>query len=124
MKHVVAHFLISAILLHLLAEFAVLVSFKINQDYIAEFLCINRNVPESNCNGCCHLKKELNEQQENKENLPESEIKKIEIQYFADESEFSKNKNKNPKPTSFFYLNNTGILNPDNIFHPPQKRHT
>ncbi len=40
--------------------------FKMNQKYIAEVLCINRDKPESHCNGCCQLKKELNESEERK----------------------------------------------------------
>lgn len=123
MKHAFAYLLISAILLHLFAGLIVLVSFKINQDYIAEFLCINKDVPESNCNGCCHLKMELEEQQENKGSLPESEIKKIDIQYFENEISLSKNRNESPNLISLYYLNITGNLIPDNIFHPPENKH-
>ena len=36
----------------------------LNQDYIAEFLCVNKDKPELQCNGKCHLAKELKKQQE------------------------------------------------------------
>jgi len=38
---------------------SVWVDFKINQDYIAKVLCINREKPSKGCNGKCHLKKQL-----------------------------------------------------------------
>ena len=41
------------------------VEYVLNQDYIAEFLCINKDKPELQCNGKCHLVKELEKQQEN-----------------------------------------------------------
>ena len=33
--------------------------FTINQDFIAEFLCINKDKPAMQCNGKCHLAQEL-----------------------------------------------------------------
>ena len=33
-----------------------------NKEYIAKYLCINKDKPELQCNGKCHLKKELSEQ--------------------------------------------------------------
>lgn len=40
------------------------VEYALNQDYIAEFLCINKDKPKLQCNGKCHLVKELEKQQE------------------------------------------------------------
>ncbi len=105
------------------AETVVLISFKINQDFIAEFLCINKDVPESNCNGCCHLKKELDEQHENKESLPQQETKNYEIQLFADETDCNNPSNDFKELIILFYFKNTGIINPNNIFHPPKNIH-
>ncbi len=39
------------------------VEYILNQDYIAEFLCINKDKPELECHGKCHLVKEINKQQ-------------------------------------------------------------
>ncbi len=38
--------------------------YVLNQDYIAEFLCINKDKPELQCHGKCHLVKEIEKQQE------------------------------------------------------------
>ncbi len=35
------------------------IDYKINYEYISEVLCINKEKPSLNCNGKCHLKKEL-----------------------------------------------------------------
>lgn len=40
------------------------VEYILNQDYIAEFLCINKEKPELQCHGKCHLVKQLEKQQE------------------------------------------------------------
>lgn len=40
------------------------VEFALNQDYIADFLCINKEKPELECHGKCHLVKEIEKQQE------------------------------------------------------------
>lgn len=41
------------------------VEYVLNQDYIAEFLCINKDKPKLQCNGKCHLVKEIEKQQKN-----------------------------------------------------------
>lgn len=40
------------------------VEYILNQDYIAEVLCINKGKPELQCNGKCHLVKQIEKQQE------------------------------------------------------------
>ncbi len=44
----------------------ILINFKIHQAYIARYLCENRNNPKAKCDGMCHLKKELNKNDEQK----------------------------------------------------------
>ena len=41
------------------------IEYVLNQDYIAEFLCINKDKPELQCNGKCHLVKQIEKQQKN-----------------------------------------------------------
>lgn len=48
-----------------------LFTYLINQDYIAEFLCVNKDKPALNCNGKCYLMELLKEKnEEKKENMP------------------------------------------------------
>ena len=50
-------------------------AFKLNQDFIANELCINKEKPELNCHGKCHLNNELkknnNENSHNKSRIPQ-----------------------------------------------------
>lgn len=46
----------------------VLVSWKLNQTYIVENLCINKNKPEMKCNGKCHLQKQLKRVEDKQDN--------------------------------------------------------
>ncbi|NNE76683.1 MAG: hypothetical protein HKN31_06375 [Pricia sp.] len=47
-----------------------LFEYVIDQDYIAEFLCINKKRVEVQCNGKCYLMQRLNQQNdEKKQNL-------------------------------------------------------
>ncbi|GGD21719.1 hypothetical protein GCM10011368_24680 [Hyunsoonleella pacifica] len=41
------------------------IEYVLNQDYIAEFLCVNKDKPKLQCNGKCHLAKQIEKQQEN-----------------------------------------------------------
>jgi len=43
---------------------AVLVYWKVNQARIIEEYCVNKNKPELDCGGCCHLKKQLDKIEE------------------------------------------------------------
>lgn len=49
--------------------------FEVNQKYIAEKLCENRNKPWLNCNGRCYLMKKI-KQAEEKEKSAERQIQK------------------------------------------------
>ncbi len=57
-----------------------LADFVINQDYIAEFLCINTDKPEMECNGKCYLSQMLQEQNNQKEeSLPSIKLSEYPI---------------------------------------------
>jgi hypothetical protein len=43
------------------------VNYWMNRDYIAAVLCENKDKPELDCNGKCHLKKQIKEQSESEE---------------------------------------------------------
>jgi hypothetical protein len=48
----------------------VVMSFKLNQDYIAKNLCENRYRPKLNCKGNCVLMKKLKQQEKEEQNAP------------------------------------------------------
>jgi hypothetical protein len=45
-------------------DFVIWAGFKINQDFIAKTLCINRDNLEKQCNGKCYLNKKITESKE------------------------------------------------------------
>jgi hypothetical protein len=77
LKKAVAIFLLFLFLFPTFGKVWIIISFKINQDYIAKNLCVQRNVKNNCCHGCCQLKKRLaeNDKQEQKQ-LPTSSNEK------------------------------------------------
>lgn len=69
-----------AILLPTLTKVGILIDFKINQDFIAEVLCINRDEPILMCSGNCYLSSQLaaTEEKEQQE-VPQTLQEKVEV---------------------------------------------
>lgn len=101
-----------------------IISYAVNYEYISTELCENKDKPEMECNGKCHLKKEL--AKEIQENNPVSDSKKVnfvessllfcsEIHSFKFESIFFEEENQNLATYSNLYKTE----NIFSIFHPP-----
>lgn len=100
------------------------ISYVVNYEYIRSELCENKEKPEMECNGKCHLKKEISKEAEDKD--PVSSPKKTThmpaellfcvavIQFdFTDYSIGSEEKNL-PDYSNFYDREYTS-----SIFHPP-----
>lgn len=72
-KIVVIGFIFS-LLFNLILPSMVLVEFKMNQDFIAENLCVEKEIIESTCNGKCQLKKELKKVEKKSEDPYQSKL--------------------------------------------------
>jgi hypothetical protein len=46
------------------SQYLIVLEFKVNQHFIASVLCVNRDKPDMHCNGKCHLKKQLERDQQ------------------------------------------------------------
>src|SRR5690554_4831329 len=57
-------FLATTMLLKAFLAPAIFIDFKLNQDYIAKVLCINREKPQLECNGQCILMKKMEQAQD------------------------------------------------------------
>ncbi|MFD2726099.1 hypothetical protein [Hyunsoonleella rubra] len=64
MHKLTAIFFVMLYMLAMLRPVQPYVEYVLNQDYIAEFLCINKDKPKLQCNGKCYLAKQLEKQQE------------------------------------------------------------
>ncbi|MCC7027343.1 MAG: hypothetical protein IT265_10325 [Saprospiraceae bacterium] len=72
MKSAVSILLALLILLQLFSKVWIIFSFKVNQDYIAKVVCINRDKPEKHCNGKCVLMKRIKAEEETeKKQIPQ-----------------------------------------------------
>lgn len=114
-----------------------LVYFTINKEAIIKEFCVNKANTKLKCDGKCHLKKQLNpeqnliknEQQKENDNsllVLIKEIKNLKLLYIIPSGgTFSKTYFYNNKiaPTedyaSHYYLSKKGRLHQNNIFHPP-----
>lgn len=61
MKRVFTYFLFVLLTVQTFSQLIIVGKFLYNQDFIAANLCDNQDKPELECNGKCHLKKELKE---------------------------------------------------------------
>ncbi|HKO82058.1 MAG TPA: hypothetical protein VJU78_16740 [Chitinophagaceae bacterium] len=70
MKFVAVPILILLIMTQVFSKWFVVLSFKLNQDYIAKNICENRYRPKFNCNGNCVLMKKLKQEEKKEQNTP------------------------------------------------------
>lgn len=69
------------------SRYMVMTMFYINQTYIAQNLCENRDKPQMNCNGHCQLTKKLKDEQKKEQENPERKAdNKSEIFYPSHET--------------------------------------
>lgn len=59
-------------------------SFDINQQYIANALCINKSKPMLNCEGKCYLKRQLTESSEDGQERQQNINNKLSINWLLD----------------------------------------
>jgi len=100
------------------------VDYFLNKDYIIEFLCINNDKPESDCNGNCHLNEQLkvaSETNNETDDRKQPRVERVEIQYFI-ESECAEWNILIQDKTCFidFFLNWRSTYQND-IFIPPKQ---
>jgi hypothetical protein len=79
LKKVVSILLIFAFLLQSTSQLWIMAAFKINQDYIAANLCINRFDEIPVCKGSCYLEKQLNQDQKQQQKFPDLKTKEINL---------------------------------------------
>lgn len=115
-----ASFFIFLYVLAMLRPVFPLFEYIVDQDYIAEFLCINKDKVEMQCNGKCYLMQRLNEQnEEKKQNLPKIAMEEYPIG-FINVLAIPKQKTGITRSTSVLhYSNNYSYLFSDSSFHPP-----
>lgn len=118
----IAAILLSFLILSVSAkEMAVFMVFKINQNYIAKNLCVNRNAPELKCHGKCQLTRVVTENKNKEDKYPASNPENKQLTFLVDvllEICFFNEEQKQPLLAG--YVNNYSHLFTTNIFQPPR----
>jgi len=87
LKKVLSILLIIAFLVQSTSQLWILVAFKINQEYIAANLCINRFEAIPVCKGSCFLEKQLSQDQKKQEKNTDLKLKEINLFYQGNATE-------------------------------------
>lgn len=102
-----------------------LVDYAINYDYIVEVLCINKDKPELQCNGKCHLTAELakvNDDASNQDKNNSKSIKRIlQVEFLNEDSlhlTYRVNDGYN-QPIKSHLTPLYSYLYSSSVFHPP-----
>ncbi|MCB0514553.1 MAG: hypothetical protein R2798_14130 [Chitinophagales bacterium] len=127
MKQIFVILLALLVILINFREAAIFVSFKYNQEFIAQYLCINRDKPEMQCHGKCHLKKSIEESEKRQQQgaNPINEKPADTTLFFTQTTTvFGKYfyQTSNIKTFSSFLINLYKFSFHIRIFHPPQFR--
>lgn len=79
MKRVLLYFLSTLMLIQACWGIMIISAFYINRDYIAQFLCENRDAPQLHCQGTCVLMKKMKKAREDEKKNTENKIKESHV---------------------------------------------
>ena len=119
MSRILSIALIGLYALTLLQAYVPHFSYWINRDYVATVLCENLDKPELQCEGKCHLEKEIH--QLDHEQQEEKAISfNLMVEYFQPIVQFTfKRFISEAKEPNFHYLERTFRKYLDSVFRPP-----
>jgi hypothetical protein len=67
-RRITGYLLIIALLSANFSSLFIFAGFKLNRDYIATHLCVNRDKPWLHCNGKCYFMRKINQEREKENN--------------------------------------------------------
>ena len=120
LKKLVTILLLTSMLTQAFSKLILVIDYQANQEFIAEFLCINKSKPQLQCNGHCYLKKNLKKAGET-EKESASQNQKLDITLFCQAFfrlapvTFSNPVQYQAAKPSFYQFTTSR-----NSFHPPQ----
>lgn len=120
MKRFLPIILIFLILAQSVGKLVLLSHYLLNKESITLNYCENKSKPKLHCNGKCHLKKQLKEQ-EKQEGSTKNNIKSLdEVQICSEYSHrFSPHLTYTSVSPNWHYTNQEASITPSAIFHPP-----
>jgi hypothetical protein len=82
-NYIVISFFIASLFLSVIIQYVILVDYVVDQENYIEKYCENKELPELNCNGTCHLAKELKLSVTENENSTSEEVYVSAISIFS-----------------------------------------
>lgn len=122
MKFIAVPILMLLIMSQTFSNWFMIMSFKLNQEYIAKNLCENRYRPQLNCKGNCVLMKKLRQQEKEEQNSPAALKLDISTVVISSRSFFATiDKPAIVVSRAYILLYNIGkpVNRPSSVFHPP-----
>ncbi|SHF19027.1 hypothetical protein [Pedobacter caeni] len=102
-----------------------MLAFKLNQDYIANALCENKDKPQMHCNGRCVLAKKLKQAEQNEEKQRAQSQEKANVLFFCKMNRVKVEEcllSLQNSVFNSFYLHFKPSSFSNDIFKPPQFR--
>lgn len=96
------------------------VNYWMNRDYIASVLCENKDKPELECNGQCHLKKQIKKHSD-KEKEGEEVSERLMVEFIGEIDSFTVLEvDGKQEMVPSYYCDNLDAGVKQGIFHPPK----
>ncbi|BCY28349.1 MULTISPECIES: hypothetical protein [Flavobacterium] len=96
------------------------IDYVVNYEYISTKLCENKDKPELNCNGKCHVAKKISESTNSDNTNKLKSNSEVEILFFqTDNFDFRKFIFHTKSITKFHYENLYFHMSSSDYFHPP-----
>jgi hypothetical protein len=103
-----------------LGDSFILLVFNLNQQYIAENLCEQKEIENNTCQGCCQLKKQMEQQNEQDKTNPNQTKRKLLIDFFSKSNTLHRNINTSKTISYCLRLDIELQTFYSDIFHPPK----
>jgi len=97
-------------------------SYVVNKEFIAAMLCINREIPDNDCQGSCQITEQLQEQEKKKEEQSGIMLQKTDITLYLPVSSAYLFPPVHDQNYPALYMNKKLSTTPSSIFHPPRQR--
>jgi hypothetical protein len=100
----------------------IIFSYVINKEFIATVLCINREIPDNDCQGSCQVAEQLKEQEKKKKEQSGIMSQKTDITLCLPVSSAYLFPPAHDQNYPALYMNKKLSTAPSSIFHPPRQR--
>ncbi len=99
----------------------IVLNYMVNKDFVATVLCINRDIPENDCEGRCQVTEQFKEQEDKKKEQSGIMSNKSDVTLYLPMSFANQYPPVNEENYHVTYKNKKPTTPPSSIFHPPRQ---